>query len=353
MLLYTQKGFFFPQCVTVNMKLLLLITFLALAELDYNRSAHSCPDRCSCSFELSAAEVVCSKGRLTVFPWTGFPTNTTFLSIQNTDLSRITAVDLSAVPFLNKLQLYHTNLANISSDLLVSVSNLDTLDLTGNKLVKLPTNVFSHRSLRNLVMKNNRLEEANPSWFSDNSSILYLDLSGNHLTSISAPLLRKLPLLQILDLESNNLHELQADVFSSLHYLETLNLAGNKLITLNPQLFTHNLKLKYLYLQENQLQDLPANLLHGLQHLELLLLNQNQLRQLPNGLLDGLNSSLRIILSGNPWECDEKMEYLWKWLTNNRQNVLFETEVRCDHPKTLKNQQISTLTGSQIGVRLQ
>lgn len=341
------------QCVTVKMKLFLLVTFVALAELDYNRSAHSCPDRCSCFFELSAAEVVCSKRGLTVFPRTGFPTNTTLLSIQNTDLNSITASELSAVPFLKNLQLYHTNLANLSSDLLVFVSNLDTLDLTGNKLVKLPANVFSHRSLRNLVLKNNRLEETNPSWFSDNSSIIYLDLSGNNLTSISALLLHKLPLLEILDLESNNLHELQADVFRNLFHLETLNLAGNKLITLNPQLFTHNIKLKYLYLQENQLQDLPANLLHRLQHLELLLLNQNQLRQLPKGLLDGLNPTLQIILSGNPWECDENMEYLWKWLTNHRQNVLFETEVRCDHPKTLKNLKISTLTGSQIGVRLQ
>uniref|UniRef100_A0A3P9NJE3 LRRCT domain-containing protein n=1 Tax=Poecilia reticulata TaxID=8081 RepID=A0A3P9NJE3_POERE len=280
------------------MKLLLLVTFIALAEFDYKRSsAYSCPDRCSCSSEPSAAEVVCSKGGLTDFPRTGFPANTTLISIQSTHLSSVTAGDLSAVPFLNKLQLYHTNLANLSSDLLVSVSHLDTLDLTGNKLAKLPANT--------------------------------------------------------LDLDGNSLQELHADVFRNLHHLETLNLAGNKLITLKPQLFAHNLQLKYLYLQENQLQDLPVNLLHRLQNLELLLLNQNQLRHLPAGLLDGVNPSVQIILTGNPWECDGKMEYLWKWLTSHRQNVLFETEVTCDNPKALKNQQVSSLTDSQLGVRLQ
>ncbi|MED6267060.1 hypothetical protein CHARACLAT_008331 [Characodon lateralis] len=342
------------QCFTAKMKLLLLVTFLALAELDYKRrSAQSCPDRCSCSFEPSSVEVVCSKGGLTVFPTTGLPSNTTSLSIQNTNLGNITAGDLNAVQFLNNLQLYHTNLANLSSDMLVFVPHLDTLDLTGNKLVELPANLFSHSSLRSLVVKNNQLKEADTAWFSNNSSLLYLDLSGNRLTRISAALLHKLPLLQTLDLDSNNLQELQADLFRSLHQLETLNLAGNKLITLRPQIFAHNLKLKYLYLQENQLQDLPANLLHRLQHLELLLLNQNRLRHLPAGLLDGINPSLQIILTGNPWECNDKMEYLMKWLTNHRQNVLFEEELTCDLPKTLKNLQISSLTDSQLGVRLQ
>ncbi|KAM4529911.1 uncharacterized protein V3H82_000058 [Fundulus diaphanus] len=336
------------------MKLLLLVTFVALAEFDYKRrSALSCLNLCSCSTESSSAEVVCSKGGLTGFPKSGLPSNTTILSIQNTNLGRIAAGDLSAVPFLNYLQMYHTSLASLPSDLLVSVPHLDTLDLTGNELVNLPANIFSHGSLHSLVVRNNRLEEANPSWFSDNSSLLHLDLSGNQLTSISAALLHKLPLLQTLDLDGNNLQELPADVFRSLHHLETLNLAGNKLITLKPQIFAQNLNLKHLYLQENRLQDLPANLLHRLQQLEFLLLNQNQLRHLPTGLLDGVNPSLQIILTGNPWECDGKMEYLWKWLTNHRQNVPFEAEVTCDQPKTLKNLQVSSLNDSQLGVRRQ
>lgn len=328
------------------MKLLLLLTFTALAEFDYKRrSALSCPDRCSCS---PSAMVVCSRRGLRSFPAAGLPSNTTVLSVQNANLSGVTAAHLSAVPRLSELQLYRTHLANLSSELLVGVPHLDTLDLTGNQLLRLPPKIFSHGSLRSLVLKNNRLEMADAAWFSDNSSLTWLDVSGNRLASVPAALLQKLPRLLTLDLNDNNLQELQGEAFKSLRQLETLNLAGNKLITLKPQTLSHNHKLKHLYLQENRLQELPGNLLHGLQYLELLLLNQNQLRHLPAGLLDGINPSVQIVLLGNPWVCDGKMEYLWKWLSGHSDNILFVEEVTCGGPESLKHQRVASLTDSQL-----
>lgn len=336
------------------MNLLTLLTFTALAEFDYQRrSAHSCPDRCSCTFSPSAAEVVCNHSSLTYFPATGLPSNITRLSIQSTNLSSITASHLSAVPLLTHLQLYYTNLASLPSELLGVLPHLDTLDLTGNHLVELPPNFFTHSSLRSLVMKSNRFEKAEAAWFPDNSSLTWLDISGNCLTSFPAAVLQKLPHLQNLDLSDNNLTFLQADTFENLHHLETLNLAGNKLISLKPTTFARNLKLKQLFLQENQLKELPATLLQSLQQLEFLLLNQNKLRRLPAGLLDGREPSFRIILTGNPWECDVNMEYLWKWLTGHRHNVLFLEEVTCVSPETLKHQQVASLTESQLGIKSQ
>nr|XP_054603980.1 leucine-rich alpha-2-glycoprotein isoform X1 [Nothobranchius furzeri] len=336
------------------MKLLLMLTFMALAEFDHKRrSVLSCPEFCSCLFLTSGAEVVCSRGGLTSFPASGFPSNATVLSIQNTNLDGITASRLSAIPLLDHLQLYHTSLVNLSSDLLVAVPRLNKLDLTGNRLVHLPPNVFSHSSLRYLVMRDNRFEKADAAWFSDNSSVTWLDLSGNRLGSISPALFQKLPHLQYLDLNDNNLQELQADTFRGLHQLETLDLAGNKLITLKPQTFAHNHDLKRLYLQENQLQDLPANLLHGLRHLELLLLNKNQLHHLPAGLLNGLNPSLEIILTGNPWKCDRKIEYLQKWISTHRDYALFWEEVICDGPESLKHQKVESLPGDKLSAESQ
>ncbi|XP_069578474.1 leucine-rich alpha-2-glycoprotein-like [Brachyistius frenatus] len=332
------------------MNLWLLLTFTTLVECgSQRRGAYSCPDLCSCSFPLSGAEVECSQSSLTHFPVDSLPPNTTRLSIQSTNLSSITAVDLSIVPLLNNLQLYHNNLTGLPSDLLGVVPHLNTLDLTGNQLVHLPPKVFSHASLRNLVMKNNLFEKADPEWFPGDSGLTWLDLSGNRLTSIPAALLQRLPQLENLDLSHNNLQKLQPDALQDLHHLGTLNLAGNKFISLKPATFAHNLKLSHLFLQENQLQVLPATLLQGLQHLELLLLNQNQLRHLPSGLLDDRKPSFRMIITGNPWECDGKMEYLWRWLTVHPQNVFFLEEVTCDGPEALKNQQVVSLTDDQLG----
>ncbi|KAM6915033.1 uncharacterized protein FYW49_009918 [Xenentodon cancila] len=334
------------------MKLMLLLTFTALAEFEYQRrAAHSCPDLCSCSFLLLGTEVVCSQSSLTHFPLKGLPSNTIRLSIQSPNLSSITAGHLRAVPLLNRLQLYHANLTNLTSELLSAVPHLNTLDLTGNQLTRLPPNIFKHGSLHDLLLKNNQFEKADAAWFADNSSLTWLDLSGNHLTSIPAALLQRLPHLQNLDLSDNNLQELQADTFKSLHHLETLNLGGNKLSSLRPATFAQNPGLRQLFLQVNRLRELPATLLQSLQHLDLLLLNQNQLQHLPAGLLDGRKSSFQIILTGNPWECDEKLEYLWKWLTLHPENVLFLEEVICDSPKTLRHQPVTTLTESQLGVK--
>ncbi|XP_029281701.1 platelet glycoprotein V-like [Cottoperca gobio] len=329
----------------LKMNLWMLLTFTALAEC-----AHSCPDLCSCSFPPSGAEVVCSQSSLTHFPEDGLPSNTTRLSIQSTNLCTITATHLSAVPLLNDLQLYHNNLTSLPSDLLKDVPHLNTLDLTGNHLVHLPPNVFSHASLRSLVLRNNLIEEAHAEWTPGNSSLTWLDLSGNRLTDVPVALLQKLPNLENLDLSDNNLHDLQPDALKNLHRLETVNLAGNKLRSLKPTMFTHNPKLSQLFLQENRLQELPATLLQGLQRLDLLLLNQNQMQHLPPGLLDETKSSFRIILTGNPWACDEKMEYLWKWLTVHPQNVLFLEKVKCAAPEALKQQQVISLTDIELGL---
>uniref|UniRef100_A0A3Q1F3C8 LRRCT domain-containing protein n=1 Tax=Acanthochromis polyacanthus TaxID=80966 RepID=A0A3Q1F3C8_9TELE len=227
----------------------LLLTFTALAESSFQtRRSHSCPDLCSCSLTASGANVLCNQSSLTYFPEHGLPPNTTHLSFQGTQLSNITAGHLSAVPFLTYLRLYYNNLTSLPPELPVVVSYLNELDLSGNQLVHLPPNVFSHASLY--------------------SSLTFLDLSWNRLTSIPATLLHKLPNLEVLDLSDNNLQELQEDT----------------------------------------------------------------------------KSSFGVILSGNPWECDGKIEYLWKWLSDRLQNVFFLNEVTCGGPKALRDQQIVSLT---------
>ncbi|XP_047430519.1 leucine-rich alpha-2-glycoprotein-like isoform X2 [Mugil cephalus] len=334
------------------MNLWLLLTFAALLECGcQKRGVYSCPDLCSCSFPPSGAEVVCSQSSLVHFPVDGLPPNTTKLSIQSTNLSSIAASHLSVVPLLDNLQLYHNNLTNLSAELLSFIPHLKTLDLTGNRLVHLPPNIFSHALLHSLVLKNNQFEEADVAWFPFNSSLASLDLSGNRLSSVPAALFQRLPGLTNLDLSFNNLQELHEDHLKDLCELETLNLMGNKLTVLKPATFTHNLKLSHLFLQENRLQELPATLLHGLQHLELLMLNQNQLRHLPPGLLDEKKDPFLIIMSLNPWECDEDMEYLWRWITTHPQNVLFLEDVTCSSPEALKNQQVASLTSSQLGLK--
>ncbi|XP_076021433.1 uncharacterized protein LOC143012261 [Genypterus blacodes] len=330
----------------MRINLWLPLAFFVLTECRYQRrSTSSCPILCSCSY----SEVVCNQSSLTEFPKEGLPANIIELSIQSTNLSLITSSQLSVVPHLTKLQLYHNNLHSLPSDLLQYVPNLTRLDLTGNQLVHLPQGIFSHACLSSLVLKNNRIEKADAKWFADNSSLTSLDLAGNNLTDVSPALFQKLPYLESLDLSDNNLQELQSSTFQHLHRLKSLTLAKNKLTSLKPTTFTHNYNLSQLYLQQNQLQELPGSLLLGLQHLEVLSIFQNQLQYLPSGLLDDGPFSL-VILSQNPWVCDQKMEYLWKWLSPNPMSVFLLEEVTCARPESLKDRQVISLKEAELGL---
>lgn len=338
-------------CNVLKMNFWLVLVFGVLAKCRCQESgACPCPDLSACSFGSSSAEVECSGSSLTRFPPCGFPANTTRLSIRSTNISSVTASHLNATPRLRSLQLYHNKLAEVPPDMMKGVPGLNELDLTGNQLVLLPADVFRHVSLHSLVLKNNQIAKVDADWFADNSSLTWLDLSGNRLTDLPAALFHKLPLLENLDLSDNRLQELHRDAFRGLRHLKTLNLAGNRLSLLESSIFTSNLNLSQLFLQENRLQGLPADLLGGLLRLELLLLNQNRLLHLPPGFLDR-NASFRVILSGNPWLCDEKMEYLWQWLTVHPQNVLFREEVTCAGPETLRHRQVVSLTRSELGLQ--
>lgn len=309
----------------------------------------SCPLLCICAVGSSGAEVACEGSSLTSFPPCGLPPNATRLSVRNTSINTVTAAHLSAVPLLNTLQMYQGKLAELPPDLLEAVPDLQLLDLTGNRLVLLPPDIFRHASLEGLVLKNNELVKADANWFPDNSSLTWLDLSGNRLTDVPSGLLRKLPNLVDLDLSDNGLQEVRPDAFRNQRRLRTLNLAGNKLRLLEASVFS-GLDLFRLFLQENQLEELPADLLRGLPDLELLMLNRNGLRRLPPGLLDRC-ASLRLLLSGNPWLCDEEMEYLWRWLTAHPQNVFFLEEVTCAGPEALRGRRVATLTRSELGLQ--
>lgn len=214
----------------------------------------------------------------------------------------------------------------------------------GNQLLELPARVFYHAPLLNLVLKDNWLSSVNADWLPSNSSLTWLDLSGNKLRKIPSALLQKLSHLETLHLSQNLLEELPAESFHSLHALERLHLEENRLQSLDAEAFSHNANLTHLFLQKNKLQSIPATVFHRLDRLQYLDLSENQLTFLTPGTL-GLGISW-VELTFNPWQCDAKIEYLWKRLNN----VAVPSEPRCASPETLKDKAIAALTPKELGL---
>ncbi|XP_044025879.1 leucine-rich alpha-2-glycoprotein-like [Siniperca chuatsi] len=322
------------------------LAFLLLAY--FCHGTLSCPALCKCY--LRRAEVVCNEVPLTEYPSEGLPKNTTMLTIQSTNITSISEQHVKATPLLQELHLYSNQLQSLSSHLLRGVPHVSTLDLTGNKLSDLPADVFSHATLRNLVLKNNLIEKADAEWLPDNSTLTWLDLSGNRLTKIPAALLQKLPHLETLDLSTNHLQKISANSLDPLTKLERLNLQNNNLDTLDASILqcTHN--LTYLFLSQNKLNKLPQNLFQELTQLKILRLDDNHLRYIPAGLLDPLDSLDEdgLDLTANPWLCDGKVEYLWRWLQKNKKKVFLPEAITCAGPQSLVGRSVMSLTESEL-----
>lgn len=307
-----------------------------------------CPDFCKCYHR--RGEVVCNAAPLTEYPAEGLSTNTSMMTIQFTNLSSITEQQLSFTPRLRELHLFSNRLRDLSPHLLRGVPFLRTLDLSENQLSDPPADVFDHASLTSLVLENNQIEEADGSWLPENSSLTWLDLSGNRLTTLRAALLQKTPSLVNLDLSDNRLERIEAKSLDLLTKLERLNLQGNMLTSLDGDLFQNTSRVGYLFLSRNKLGSLPQDLFRELTELKALSLDENQLSHIPQGLLDPLVNldAQGLDLTANPWVCDGKLEYLWRWLHKNEEKASVPESVTCAEPPSLAGRSVMSLSENEL-----
>lgn len=112
--------------------------FLTLAVLlrcfAYTQSV-SHPGKCRLVFRSDEVQVICVSVNFKQLPSKAFPGNTKDLSVRFSNLSSITSDDLKILSHLRQLSLIRNQLRTLPADLLLGLSNLQVLDLTGNECV--------------------------------------------------------------------------------------------------------------------------------------------------------------------------------------------------------------------------
>lgn len=110
--------------------------FLTLAVLlscfAYTESV-SHPGQCRLVFSSDEVQVICVSVNFKQLPSKAFPGNTTDLSFRFSNLSSMTSDDLKILSHLRQLSLIRNQLRTLPADLLLGLSNLHVLDLTGNE----------------------------------------------------------------------------------------------------------------------------------------------------------------------------------------------------------------------------
>ncbi|XP_074058779.1 uncharacterized protein LOC141499893 [Macrotis lagotis] len=197
--------------------------------------------------------------------------------------------------------------------------NLKILDISNNEISSLPENLFENlTSLNDLLLDNNSFNKIPFSAFTILPNLEHFSISGNRIQTIPPLSFIGNSSLRKLDLSNNLVSDFPLNFFSVLKLLEFLNISGNNISTLPEDIFVNNTQLAFLYMDKNQFQTLP--IFSGLQRVTELTLCCNGIENLPRTFTDkmyelelldlsnnniteikGLDSNItRIILTGNP-----------------------------------------------------
>jgi Leucine-rich repeat (LRR) protein len=111
--------------------------------------------------------------------------------------------------------------------------------------------------------------------FASLTKVETLNLTNNKLVKITNEPFTELKALESLDLSFNNIESLEAGAFNGLDQLKFLNLSSNKLVELEPQNFKALVNLVTLQIENNKLQIISSNFLSPMKLLTSLDLSNN------------------------------------------------------------------------------
>jgi internalin A len=157
--------------------------------------------------------------------------------------------------------------------------NWQELNLSGMRLMELPTEIFSLTKLTSLDLSYNRLETL-PESIGKLNNLTFLDLGINQLKALPESI-NQLSSITLLNLKNNRLDDLPESI-GKLTNLTFLDLSNNRLNDL-PESIGKLTNLTFLDLSNNQLNDLPESI-GKLTNLTSFKLWINKLKALPESL---------------------------------------------------------------------
>ncbi|XP_017065754.1 toll-like receptor Tollo [Drosophila eugracilis] len=209
-------------------------------------------------------------------------------TLQSLDLSANKMVSLPTAMLSALGRLTHLNMAKNSMSFLADrafegLLSLRVVDLSANRLTSLPPELFAEtKQLQEIYLKNNSINVLAPGIFGELAELLVLDLASNELNSqwINAATFVGLKRLMMLDLSANKISRLEAHIFRPLASLQILKLEDNYIDQLSGGIFADLTNLHTLILSRNRISVIEQRTLQGLKNLLVLSLDFNRISRL-------------------------------------------------------------------------
>jgi len=168
---------------------------------------------------------------------------------------------------------------DLSSNFCEKFKNLEIYGLLDAGIESIDGDSFNHcKNLKFLNLSRNKIRKIPQKLFKKNSKLEVVSFSENIIKFVSENLFPTKNVLRILDLSQNNLKSLPQYVFKHLKSLEKLSLNNNKLEALYPAQFSSLKELTELILYNNFINILPENIFTNLKSLEILNIGRNRLQ---------------------------------------------------------------------------
>ncbi|XP_036329847.1 carboxypeptidase N subunit 2-like [Rhagoletis pomonella] len=251
---------------------------------------------------------------------------------------------------LRQIQMRDNRLQTPPARLFAPLHHLELLDLSYNGLSVIPADSFEQLyNLTELDLSNNRIERLPADVFRSLRELTVLYLSNNRLQQLELGTFAKLGSLQHLEIENNALDldaAVACNIFDGLTKLEYLELSNN---SLSVYCLPHHMGSVRVKVAHNRISALLVHAAGENQPRQLANLNlrNNRLRQLSEETLLYLHDSLAdISLAHNPWQCDCASVLWFNFVKLNSKRVSDLEELSCADGNA--EGQVARLTSSDV-----
>lgn len=239
------------------------------------------------------------------------------LDLSSNYINNISRLDFPLNNSINTLLLANNQIRKIEEKAFEQMTNLLTLDLSGNIF---DGHTIKEKQFDGLTKLTKLLMERNPLGFIGKSTFMFselfslehLDLSHCAINQIENGSI-DLPYLKYLDLSWNELQYFYKESFTMLVSLNTLDLSHNRLIVFDQNQVPHLPKLNTWILDNNQIQNVSVGdeIQYLVYHLEHLYIRNNHIKRFTKESFPWKLGSLKgIYLDNNPIECDCRMKWV-------------------------------------------
>ncbi|CAL1277989.1 unnamed protein product [Larinioides sclopetarius] len=224
-------------------------------------------------------------------------------NLEHLDAGKNRLYEISDSAFSSKMRnlriliLDNCELAFLPFAIFNSITKLEKIDLSFNRLESLPFEIF--RNLNNLVevkLKQNQITHLGDV-FIHNTRLESIILSSNYISSCEDIFLG-LNNLKNIDLRDNKLRVVTKNCFPGLRMLTTLQLSKNIIYRIDREAFTNLIYLKKLKLSHNKLENLDG-CVRNMSELEVLHLSHNVLTEVGENELKNLSKLKKLYLGFN------------------------------------------------------